>query len=151
MTKKEFILCIIAGIFAIAFGLQTLHVRTVTVEVPKTDTIYAKQPYKIDTLKIKSPPEKVIIYKHDTLLRERIVKDTVIVSIRKRANRLEVDRISTNGMIQTETHKLGFWTGYSINHKGNVKIKRHRLLKWTVGIAATSLIGFITYKTLLRN
>lgn len=149
MTKKEFIFCIIAGVFALLFAFQTIKVKIV--EVPKTDTIYSKQPYKIDTLKIKSPPEKVIIYKHDTLLRERIVKDTVIVSIRKRANRLEVDRISINGMIQTETHKLGFWTGYSINHKGNVKIKRHRFLKWTVAVAASSLIGFITYKTLLRN
>jgi len=149
MTKKEFIFCIIAVIFAALFALQTGHVKYI--EVPKTDTIYAKQPYKIDTLKIKSPPEKVIIYKHDTLLRERIVKDTVIVSIRKRANRLEVDRIASNGMIQTESHKLGFWTGYSINHKGNVKIKRHKAAKWLVGIAASSLIGFITYKTLLRN
>jgi len=149
MTKKEFIFCIIAGVIAFILGMSSVNVKTV--EVPKTDTIYAKQPYKIDTLKIKSPPEKVIIYKHDTLLRERIVKDTVIVSIRKRANRLEVDRISTNGMIQTEVHKLGFMNTYSINHKGNVKIKRYKAAKWIVGIAATSLIGFITYKTLLSN
>ena len=151
MTKKEFIFCILAAIFAALFAWQTLNVRTKEVYVNKTDTIYAKQPYKIDTLKIKSPPEKVIIYKHDTLIRKVVERDTLILSIRKRLNRLEVDRISTNGMIQTETHKLGFWNGYSINHKGNVRIKRHRALKWVVGIAATSLIGFVTYKTILRN
>jgi hypothetical protein len=149
MTKKEFIFCILAAIFAALFALQTVKVKII--EVPKTDTIYAKQPYKIDTLKIKSPPEKVIIYKHDTLIRKVVERDTLILSIRKRANRLEVDRISTNGMIQTETHKLGFWNGYAINHKGNVRIKRHKVLKWCVGIAATSLIGFVTYKTLLSN
>jgi len=149
MTKKEFIFCILAAIFAALFALQTVKVKII--EVPKTDTIYAKQPYKIDTLKIKSPPEKVIIYKHDTLIRKVVERDTLILSIRKRLNRLEVDRISTNGMIQTESHKLGFWTGYSINHKGNVRIKRHKVLKWCVGIAATSLIGFVTYKTLLSN
>jgi len=151
MTKKEFIISIIAGIFAALFAWQTLQVRTITVEVPKTDTIYAKQPYKIDTLKIKSLPEKVIIYKHDTLIRKVVERDTLILSIRKRLNRLEVDRISTNGMIQTERHKLGFWTGYSINHKGNVRIRRYKALKLIVGLAAGGLIGFVTYKTLLRN
>ena len=149
MTKKEFILCIITGIFAIAFAFQTVKVKTI--EVSKTDTVYSKQPYKIDTLKIKSPPEKVIIYKHDTLIRKVVERDTLILSIRNKKKRIEVDRISPNGLIQTEVHKLGFFNTYSINHKGNVKIKRHGVLKWTVGIAATSLIGFITYKTLLRN
>ena len=149
MTKKEFIFCIIAGVFAFILGMSTVKVKTV--EVPKTDTIYSKQPYKIDTLKIKSPPEKVIIYKHDTLIRKVVERDTLILSIRNKKKRIEVDRISPNGLIQTEVHKLGFFNTYSINHKGNVKIKRHRVLKWTVGIAATSLIGFITYKTLLRN
>lgn len=149
MTKKEFILCIIAAVFAIAFGLQTVKVKII--EVPKTDTVYSKQPYKIDTLKIKSPPEKVIIFKVDTVIREIVERDTLILSIRNKRKKIEVDRIAPNGLIQTEVHKLGFLNTYSINHKGNVKIKRHRLLKWTVGIAATSLIGFITYKTLLRN
>ena len=149
MTKKEFIFCIIAGIFALLFAFQTVKVKIV--EVPKTDTIYAKQPYKIDTLKIKSPPEKVIIFKVDTVIRETVERDTLILSIKNKRKRIEVDRIAPNGLIQTEVHKLGFLNTYSINHNGNVKIKRHRLLKWTVGIAATSLIGFITYKTLLRN
>lgn len=149
MTKKEFIFCIVAAVFAIAFAFQTVKVKIV--EVPKVDTVYAKQPYKIDTLKIKSPPEKVIIFKVDTVIRERVEKDTLILSIRNKRKKIEVDRIAPNGLIQTEVHKLGFLNTYSINHKGNVKIKRHRLLKWTVTIAATSLIGFITYKTLLRN
>lgn len=151
MTKKEFIFCIIAAVFALLFALQTLNVKVKIVEVPKVDTVYAKQPYKIDTLKIKSPPEKVIIFKVDTVIRERVEKDTLILSIRNKRKKIEVDRIAPNGLIQTEVHKLGFLNTYSINHKGNVKIKRHRLLKWTVGIASTSLIGFITYKTLLRN
>lgn len=149
MTKKEFIISIIAGIFALLFAYQTVKVKIV--EVPKTDTIYSKQPYKIDTLKIKSPPEKVIIFKVDTVIRETIERDTLILSIRNKRKKVEVDRIAPNGLIQTEVHKLGFLNTYAINHKGNVKIKRHRLLKWTVAIAATSLIGFITYKTLLRN
>lgn len=149
MTKKEFIISIIAGIFAVAFALQTVKVKIV--EVPKVDTVYSKQPYKIDTLKIKSPPEKVIIYKTDTVIRERVERDTLILSIRNKQKRVEVDRIAPNGLIQTEIHKLGFMNTYSINHNGNVKIKRYKAAKWLVGIAAGSLIGFITYKTLLRN
>ena len=151
MTKKEFIISIFAAIFAIAFGFQTLHVKTVIVEVPKVDTVYAKQPYKIDTLKIKSPPEKVIIFKTDTVIREVLERDTLILSIRNKKKRIEVDRIAPNGLIQTEVHKLGFMNTYSINHKGNVKIKRYKVAKWIVGIAATSLIGFVTYKTLLNK
>lgn len=151
MTKKEFIISAIAFVFALLFAYQTLNVKVKIVEVPKVDTVYAKQPYKIDTLKIKSPPEKVIIFKVDTVIRERVERDTLILSIRNKRKKIEVDRIAPNGLIQTEVHKLGFLNTYSINNKGNVKIKRHRLLKWTVGIAATSLIGFITYKTLLRN
>jgi len=149
MTKKEFILCIIAGVVAFILGMSTVKVKIV--EVPKTDTIYAKQPYKIDTLRVKSPPEKVIIYKHDTVIREIVERDTLILSIRNKKKRIEVDRIAPNGLIQTEVHKLGFLNTYSINHKGNVKIKRYKAAKWIVGIAATSLIGFVTYKTLLRN
>lgn len=149
MTKKEFIISIIAAIFALLFAFQTVKVKTV--EVPKVDTVYSKQPYKIDTLKIKSPPEKVIIFKVDTVIRESIIRDTLILSIRNKQRRVEVDRIAPNGLIQTEIHKLGFLNTYSINHKGNVKIKRYKVAKWIVGIAATSLIGFITYKTLLHK
>ena len=151
MTKKEFIISIFAAIFAIAFGFQTLHVKTVIVEVPKVDTVYAKQPYKIDTLKIKSPPEKIIIFKTDTIIRNLVETDTLILSIRNKQKRIEVDRIAPNGLIQTEVHKLGFLNTYSINHKGNVKIKRYKAAKWIVGTAATLLIGFVTYKTLLRH
>ena len=151
MTKKEFIISVIAFVFASLFAYQTLNVKIKTVEVPKVDTVYAKQPYKIDTLKIKSPPEKVIIFKTDTVIREVLERDTLILSIRNKKKRIEVDRIAPNGLIQTEVHKLGFMNTYSINHKGNVKIKRYKVAKWIVGIAATSLIGFVTYKTLLNK
>jgi len=149
MTKKEFIFCIIAGFFAFILGMSSIKVKIV--EVPKTDTIYSKQPYKIDTLKIKSPPEKVIIYVPDTIIRMQVEKDTIILGIRNKRKKIEVDRIAPNGLIQTEVHKLGFLNTYAINHKGNVKIKRYKAAKWIVGIAATSLIGFVTYKTLLNK
>ena len=111
-------------------------------EPKQPDTIYVKKPYKVDTVRIKTPPEIVKIYKLDTILREKVIRDTIILEIEKKFGRLTVDRIATNGLIQQEIHTLGFMNNFVIDHKGNVKIKKNKLLKVAIFSAITASIAY---------
>ncbi len=147
MTKKEFIFCILAAIFAFLFAMQSIKVKYI--KTNQTDTIYrTSERLKLDTLRIKAPPKETIIWKTDTLLRDTIIHDTLILGVRSNGRKLEVDRIAPLGLVQTDTYKLPFWSKYAINTKGNVRIKKHTFAKVAISAVALGIISFVVYKNI---
>lgn len=112
-------------------------------EVIKTDTLYLEKYYKKDTIIKQTPPEKVIVYKTDTLLRKEVENDTIILNISKTQRFLSVTKIDTSGRVFQNYYKTPFLSTYRIDNEGRVKIKKYRLLKICIGVAVGIGAGLI--------
>ena len=112
-------------------------------EIIKNDTLYINTPYKRDTIIKQTPPEKVIIYKTDTLLRKEVEKDTIILNVNKTPRFLNVTKIDTSGKIFKNYYRTPFMSTYKIDNDGRVKIKKYRLLKIGIGVAVGIGAGLI--------
>lgn len=104
------------------------------------DTIYTIKP-------VLKPTEPVItyIYRHDTVLRNQVIDNTIIIGVEETKRKLEVTTIDTKSLVKTEDYRLPIWSTYRIDNTGNVKIKRKWLPRILVG-AGILLTGIVIYK-----
>jgi len=108
----------------------------------KSDTIYLNKQTEIDTIKEKRKtiPKVVTVYEKETVLRESIVTDTVVVFVEKGFRYLNIEKISPKGIVEVNHYPLPLLSTFEVDHDGTVQIKKYRLLKW-IGAAAIVAIS----------
>jgi hypothetical protein len=119
----------------------------------KSDTIYLNKQTEIDTIKEKKKtiPKVVTVYQKDTILRETIVTDTVVVFVEKGLRFLNVEKISPKGIVEVNHYPLPLLSTFEIDHDGTVQIKRYRLLKWITAAAFIAISSKIVINRVKRK
>jgi hypothetical protein len=86
---------------------------------------------KTDTIRIKEKaiPTKTVIYKVDTVLRDKVIQDTLILNVHKTLRNLTISKIDTKGLVYQQHYTTPILSTILIDHKGNVKIKKYKALK----------------------
>ena len=108
----------------------------------KSDTVYINKQTKLDTIKEKKKaiPKTVTIYQKDTVLRDQIIQDTVVVFVEKGFRYLNIEKISPKGIVEVNHYPLPLLSTFEVDHDGSVRIRKYRLLKW-IGAAAIVAIA----------
>tara|TARA_B110000211_G_C14080885_1_gene554450 strand:+ start:2080 stop:2451 length:372 start_codon:yes stop_codon:yes gene_type:complete len=92
-------------------------------EVIQTDTIYINRPYKEVIIKEVIKPQKIYIHKTDTLIRERLIHDTLFLAMELNKNILKIHIITPEGIPIIKQHQLPDFQSLNLDHKGNIEIK----------------------------
>ena len=119
------------------------------VEVIKTDTVYVNKPYKeivIKEVEIEKPV-KVLIYKTDTVFRQKLERDTLISGVKLNLDKATIHSITPNGVPLVKVYSLKQFSEAKIDHKGNLKVSRkknrHKALRRNLNRAVIFIGGFI--------
>lgn len=129
MFKKGityFILGAIAMVWIWSFFLKGSLTQNQSVEVLKTDTIFVDRRYKEIVIKEIVKPHKVYIHKVDTLIREKLIHDTLILGMELSENTAKIHTITPEGTPIIKQHKLPDFKSLKIDHEGNLEIKRKK-------------------------
>lgn len=98
-----------------------------------------------------SKPIETIIYRHDTILRDRVQDTTIVVETNINKMKLEVTTIDTKSLVTTDVYTLPkFAYTLTIDNTGNVKIKRKLLPRILIGVG-TALIVYTGIKIIQNN
>jgi len=92
-------------------------------EVIKTDTIYVNKPYKEIVIKEVVKPHEILIYKVDTLIREKLIHDSLFLGLELNNNIAKVHTITPNGKSIIKQHTLPDFKSLKLNHEGNLEVK----------------------------
>jgi hypothetical protein len=96
------------------------------VEVIKTDTIYVNTPYKEIVIKEVLKPHKIYIHKTDTLIRERLIRDTLFLAMELDQNIAKIHIITPEGIPIIKQHQFPDFESLKLDHQGNLEIKPKR-------------------------
>jgi hypothetical protein len=100
-----------------------------------------------------SKPIETIVYKTDTILRDRVQDTTIVVETNINRRKLEVTTIDTKSLVTTDVYTIPkFAYTLTIDNTGNVKIKRKILPRILIGVG-TALVVYSSIKILnnLKN
>lgn len=104
-------------------GSLTQHQST---EVIKTDTIYMNRPYKEIVIKEVIKPHKIYIHKTDTLIREKLIHDTLFLGLELHENNAKIHTITPEGLPIIKQHRVPEFKSLKLDHEGNLEIKPKR-------------------------
>ncbi len=96
------------------------------VEVIKTDTINVNKPYKEIVIKEVIKPHKIYIHKTDTLIREKLIHDTLFLAMELDQNTAKIHIITPEGIPMIKQHQLPEFQYLKLDHEGNLEIKPKR-------------------------
>lgn len=97
-----------------------------------------------------SKPIETIIYRHDTILRDKVQDTTIVVETSINKRKLEVTTIDTKSLVTTDIYTLPkFAYTLTIDNTGNIKIKRKILPRVLIGIGTA--IAIYTGIKILKN
>ena len=96
------------------------------IEVINTDTIYVDKPYKEIIIKEVLKPHKIYIHKTDTLIRERLIRDTLFLAMELEQNIAKIHIITPEGIPIIKQHQLPDFESLKLDHEGNLEIKPKR-------------------------
>ena len=96
------------------------------VKVIKTDTIYVNRPYQEIVIKEVIKPNKVNIYKTDTLIREKLIHDTLFLAMELNQNTAKIHIITPEGIPMIKQHQLPKFESLKLDHQGNLEMKPKR-------------------------
>lgn len=96
-------------------------------------------------------PNHVLEFLPDTTIRKQVENATIITKVALfnplfKPKKLIINKIDTKGIVYETTYKIPFASTFQIDHKGDVKVKKYRVLKFLVATTAISLVSFVTYK-----
>lgn len=95
-----------------------------------------------------SKPIETIVYKTDTILRDRVQDTTIVVETNINRRKLEVTTIDTKSLVTTDVYTIPkFAYTLTIDNTGNVKIKRKILPRILIGVG-TALVVYSSIKIL---
>ena len=96
------------------------------IEVIKTDTIYVNTPYKEIVIKEVLKPHKIYIHKTDTLIREKLIHDTLFLAMELDQNTAKIHIITPEGIPIIKQHQLPEFESLKLDHEGNLEINPKR-------------------------
>lgn len=132
MFKKGityFVLGCIVMLWFWSFFLKGSLPKYEVLEVVKTDTIYVNKPYKEIVIKEVVKPHEIHIYKVDTLIREKLIHDTLFLGLELKNNIAKVHTITPNGKPIIKQHTLPDFKSLKLNYEGDLDIKPKRKSK----------------------
>lgn len=96
-------------------------------------------------------PNHVLEFLPDTTTRKQVENATIITKVALfnplfKPKKLIINKIDTKGIVYETSYKIPFASTFQIDHKGDVKVKKYRLLKILVATAGISLVSFVTIK-----
>lgn len=96
------------------------------VEVIKTDTIYINKPYEKIVVREIVKPHKIYIYKTDTLIREKLIHDTLFLALELTENTAQIHTLTPNGTPIIKQHQIPDFESLKLDHQGNLEFKPKR-------------------------
>lgn len=145
---KNWFIILLIGLVGI-LGTQ-LHFKKKTLTVDRKITIRDTTFIPKEIIK-PSKPIETIIYRHDTILRDRVQDTTIVVETNINKRKLEVTTIDTKSLVTTDVYTLPkFAYTLTIDNTGNVKIKRKLLPRILIGVG-TALIVYTGIKIIQNN
>ena len=129
MLKKGityFVLGAVVMVWIWLFFLKGSPTSNKFVEVVKTDTIYVDKPYKEVLIKEVLKPHKIYIHKTDTLIREKLIHDTLFLAMELDQNTAKIHIITPEGIPIIKQHQLPEFESLKLDHEGNLEIKPKR-------------------------
>lgn len=97
--------------------------------VIKTDTIYINKPYEKIVLRETVKPHKIYIHKTDTLIREKLIYDTLFLAIELDQTTAKIHLITPEGIPIIKQHQLPEFESLKLDYEGNLEIKPKRKSK----------------------
>lgn len=141
MRKLDFVL---SGTFLVIVLCCFFAVRKISQNKDNRKEIVYKERivFKHDTIVKPGKPVEVIKYlKPDTILRNQVENEKIILDIKNDKKKLSVTTIDTKGMIFTDIYNLPkFAYSFKIDNSGDVKIKRKLVPRLIIGIAAAAIV-----------
>jgi hypothetical protein len=129
MFKKGityFVLGAVVMVWIWSYFLKGSLTQYQSTEVLKTDTIYVNRPYKETVIKEILKPHKVYIHKTDTLIREKLIHDTLFLGLELHENIAKIHTITPEGLPIIKQHRFPEFKSLKLDHKGNLEIKPKR-------------------------
>ncbi len=141
MRKLDFVL---SGIFLVIVFCCFFAVRKISQNKDNSKEIVYKERiiFKHDTIVKRSAPVEVIKYlKPDTILRNQIETEKIILNVKNDRKNLEISTIDTKGIVSTQIYHLPklFYT-VEIDNSGDVKIKKKFVPRLIIGIVSAAVI-----------
>ena len=93
------------------------------IEVIKTDTIYLNKPYKEIVIKEVLKPHKIYIHKTDTLIRKKLIHDTLFLAMELDQNIAKIHILTPEGIPIIKQYQLPDFESLKLDHVGNIVIK----------------------------
>lgn len=122
---KHIIIGITISFLSILF-LFPNHLNTRRINEVIRDTIYIDKPYKVEVIKEVEVPKIVRVYHTDTILREKLVKDTLITFLEITPKQAHIHTLTPSGKPSINTYPIEDYTQLQINHKGQIKRRRKK-------------------------
>ncbi|MCI5057380.1 MAG: hypothetical protein MRY83_14795 [Flavobacteriales bacterium] len=91
-----------------------------------TDTIYVDRPYEEIVIQKVEVPQKVFIYRTDTVFRKKIELDTLITGIKMTSKMAQIHTITSKGIPKIKEYSINQYNTISINHRGQLQIKNRK-------------------------
>jgi len=93
-------------------------------------------------------PNHVLEFLPDISTRKEVEKTSIITKVSLfnplfKPKKLIVNKIDTKGIVYESVYKIPFASTFVIDHDGDVKVKKYRVLKILVGVAALSLTSYV--------
>lgn len=117
------------------------------------DTVYIKKPYKVEIIKEVEKPYKVEVYRVDTVLRNTVENQDLILKVQYKRNflfkdldYLKVDKITKQGFITSNTYRVGDAKQITVVNDGKAEIKQRKIKPKHVLIGG-AIIGVATAAT----
>lgn len=123
LNNKWFYIAVILILLFLLFSGFGRQSKTLITTITKTDTVFVNKPYKQLVIKEVIKPKKVYVYKTDTIYRERIIRDKLIVGLQLRKNSAELHTLTPDGIPNINQYLLPEFEQISIDHKGNLQIQ----------------------------
>lgn len=141
MRKLDFVL---SGIFLVIVLCCFFAVRKISQNKDNSKEIVYKERivFKHDTIVKPGKPIEVIKYlKPDTILRNQVETEKIILNVKNDRKNLEISTIDTKGIVSTQIYHLPklFYT-VEIDNSGDVKIKKKFIPRLIIAIVSTAMI-----------
>ena len=113
---------VIAILLYLLFTAYRRPPKMITTTQTKTDTIYVDRPYKEIVIKEVIKPQKVYVYKRDTVFREKIIKDTLFTGLSLTNEKASIHSITPMGITNINTYDLPPFESLTIDYEGKLAI-----------------------------
>ncbi|MDC3220640.1 hypothetical protein OAT71_02380 [Flavobacteriales bacterium] len=125
----QYIVFVLVSSIVIVFFLSSKGYFHSAKNLVKTDTVYVNKPYKVIEIKEVAKPVRVEVYKRDTVLREKLIQDTLITGIEIKKKEIRIHRLTPLGIVLIDEYNIQDVTGMTLNYEGKLEVKKKKRRK----------------------